>query len=603
MCFFSFFRLAFPIFADEMKSAVLLLLLLVWQADPMSEKTAFPTWEEAAAFLAGACELEEMDEEILERFDHFRRNPLRLNGAGRSAMISSGMLSPYQVASILDVRARTGPVVSFTELSMIDGIGRRTADALRYFVVLDAPSLLPETGRFQGEVAVRGGVRAESEKGAGGGASYKDATRLSLECGDRATLSLGTGASYDRERVMTASASFSSRDGRWSVLAGDLNARFGQGLVLWSGMTMSGVSGPDAMVRKGGGVSASSSFTGSGRLRGIAADLDDGRSRLAVLAAESVAALNVNRYWKRSQAGITLAFKEGAPAVSGDFRVNFSGVDVWGEAAVEVHPPGGMSPVRAVRTGDRIRTVPACVIGASWSPEYGTVFAACGRLYPTGYAGRSAAAVRSSTKTSDESGMCLAARSGPASLCADYAFHPSNGRRQLKTLLLVNPTIDSGDAVLTPSLRYAVRWRPYEAVRFRHDLRLDADLLCGDWQFHGRYNTIWYKDRSWAWYCEAVWKKPDRRFHASARAGLFKVDNWDDRIYVYERDLPGCFTVPALYGRGWNSSLTAGLRLQPPDRFRPVRRLDFRAGVISYPWTRPGKPSRFEARVQYSFSW
>jgi hypothetical protein len=35
---------------------------------------------------------------------------------------------------------------------------------------------------------------------------------------------------------------------------------------------------------------------------------------------------------------------------------------------------------------------------------------------------------------------------------------------------------------------------------------------------------------------------------------MFAVDNWDDRIYVYERDAPGSFNVPAFYGRGlWTS--------------------------------------------------
>ena len=38
------------------------------------------------------------------------------------------------------------------------------------------------------------------------------------------------------------------------------------------------------------------------------------------------------------------------------------------------------------------------------------------------------------------------------------------------------------------------------------------------------------------------------------RLGCYMVDNWDDRIYVYERDAPANFNVPAYYGRGlWTS--------------------------------------------------
>ena len=39
------------------------------------------------------------------------------------------------------------------------------------------------------------------------------------------------------------------------------------------------------------------------------------------------------------------------------------------------------------------------------------------------------------------------------------------------------------------------------------------------------------------------------KFNAYFRWTVYKVDNWDDRIYVYERDLPGMFTSPAAYGR------------------------------------------------------
>ena len=39
------------------------------------------------------------------------------------------------------------------------------------------------------------------------------------------------------------------------------------------------------------------------------------------------------------------------------------------------------------------------------------------------------------------------------------------------------------------------------------------------------------------------------------RQGAFMVDDWDDRIYVYERDAPGNFNVPALYGRGFWTSM------------------------------------------------
>ena len=49
----------------------------------------------------------------------------------------------------------------------------------------------------------------------------------------------------------------------------------------------------------------------------------------------------------------------------------------------------------------------------------------------------------------------------------------------------------------------------------------------------------------------------------SARLTLFAVEDWDSRIYSYEGDVPGAFSVPAYYGKG------AGLYALVT--YRPVR--------------------------------
>jgi len=102
------------------------------------------------------------------------------------------------------------------------------------------------------------------------------------------------------------------------------------------------------------------------------------------------------------------------------------------------------------------------------------------------------------------------------------------------------------------------------------------------------------------------------------RAGLFKVDEWADRIYVYERDAPGTFSTVAYYGRGWEASLVGSLkirnaladrggesgRVQGSDSKRvgrqPVRHsLFLRGSVVMYPWNLSDKPGRWEVKVQW----
>jgi hypothetical protein len=34
---------------------------------------------------------------------------------------------------------------------------------------------------------------------------------------------------------------------------------------------------------------------------------------------------------------------------------------------------------------------------------------------------------------------------------------------------------------------------------------------------------------------------------------IFKTDDWDSRLYTYENDLPGSFSIPALSGEGSRS--------------------------------------------------
>ena len=36
---------------------------------------------------------------------------------------------------------------------------------------------------------------------------------------------------------------------------------------------------------------------------------------------------------------------------------------------------------------------------------------------------------------------------------------------------------------------------------------------------------------------------------------VYRADAWEDRLYLYQRSLPGVFSFPALYGRGVDLSM------------------------------------------------
>ena len=51
-------------------------------------------------------------------------------------------------------------------------------------------------------------------------------------------------------------------------------------------------------------------------------------------------------------------------------------------------------------------------------------------------------------------------------------------------------------------------------------------------------------------YEEIIYKHPSKKINCALRGTFFLVDDWDARIYCYERDVPQSFSVPAYYGRG-----------------------------------------------------
>ena len=83
-------------------------------------------------------------------------------------------------------------------------------------------------------------------------------------------------------------------------------------------------------------------------------------------------------------------------------------------------------------------------------------------------------------------------------------------------------------------------------------------MAAGSWLANVRYNIVHSAEWGWLAYAEAGYRREyaeRNRVTAWLRGELFAIDSWDDRIYVYERDAPGNFNVPAYYGRGWNLSL------------------------------------------------
>ena len=559
---------------------------------------ALPDLPESILYLTGASCIEELDESEIERWRSLSEHPLDLNAASRSRLASSGLFSGYQVAVLMDERSRGGDILSLTELGLLDGFSPEFAQALRHFIVLRTSA--PPGGRqktaLHGDAMVRGAARQVGEDGeANAGA------KIALQYGEHASLNWASRTTYSDSEFGpgTASVAYYGKRFLGKVVAGDYNARFGQGLAMWSGFTMSGVPSAASLRRSGTGLSPSSSFTRT--LHGVGADFNFGGWTLsAAYSWPDVGMVNLEWTGRRATLGVTWA--DGTAAAH--WQVGGPGLAFFGEAALPTGTPWGVSSQDSAAsqdtsTGSSASAIsPAALAGVLWVPEYGTKISALLRYYSPGYAASHASAVRSSTKTTDELGASAGVQSAWFQATVDAVLHPSSRESQVKALVTAAPSFEAGPLKIAPAARLSVRYRDADASPLRTDLRAELKAALGSWSLEGRYNALWCKDFAWLWFAEAGYSSTLR---ACLRFTLFKIDDWEDRIYVYEHDAPGNFTVPAYYGRGWALSAFAGWKFARHER-RLGHALYLRASLLRYPWTEPAKDSKTEIKLQWQVS-
>ncbi len=517
------------------------------------------TFEEAVLKLTGASELEMLDQQVIERFESLRRRPVPINIVTRSRLLAAGLMTPYQIATLIDYRSRHGDVLSQAELSLIDGFGKETAEALASFVSFDSPQLpghLPDPPGYESSLLGRYATR---EGESNWGLKYKG------NYGDRLEAAAAARTYYGDPFMPPANHSwYAAAWGRRCLgkfVLGDFNARFGQGLILWSGFSLSSVSTPASFSRRPSGISPSWSY-GTASRRGVAADFDFGRVLVSTMydTRERMPAANVTRLLRNGQVGLT-AMCAGADekgrleqaGASADWRFCIRGTDLFGEAAY-IFPTGEAKALAGVvkPLGDNA----VAALRGSWTKDVAT--------------------------------LALGTEFLKWTLTAEGTSRP--GKNQLK--ILISRVFSLSDR-LSLKLRTAERLRDYDE-RLRSDVRMDFCLSGGEFLMNWRLNWLKCVNHSWLTYLEAGYK--DDKHALWLRGGLFRIDDWEDRIYAYERDAPGSFNVPAYYGRGYNISLVGSCKV-PAVGMKAY----LRASYVDYPWNKKAKPGRAELRMQVMY--
>ncbi len=540
---------------------------------------------DAVLLLTGASALEELDAEVLERFDALASRPVRINTATESRLVASGLFSRYQAASIADYRRSSGDILSVAELALLDGFGFETARALAPFVSFEtqAPpgrSSL-EKGRVETDMMVRSAIQLQEGEGTGSHA-------LKVRTGDEDRWLLSVAAKEASlkpvwpPRSLSASAVVHGRRRPGKLILGDFNTRFGQGLLLWSGFSLSGVQSAVAMDRHPAGLSPAWTLSPDAVHRGLAADMAFGRIVLSGFwSAGKCSGANLTWLARNGQlgvSGILDGVKDLNTSCSIDCRWSFGKFDVFGETAGDL----------------AFRTV-AFLAGAAWNPAYQVRFAASVRSYPAAYDGAFAGALRSSTRTADEHGAALAFDCKGLTVTADAALHPSKGTAQYKTILKYTPRLTEN---LSLAFRTVGRYRPADPYPWRTELRAEAVYTAANGlSLKGSGTLCRSVETSWLTYVEGVYtnESSSRKLTVYLRGTAFKIDRWEDRIYTYERDVPGAFSVPAYYGRGCSASAVASVKLRHAA-------LHARAYATAYPGMGGKKPGKTGLKLQCQFT-
>lgn len=505
--------------------------------------------EACILILSGASSMEELSQEQVDGYMYYQHHPLKINSAGQAALARSGLLSAYQAASIVDYRRRCGDILSPAELAAVDGIGGLYAQALAPFVSLESSRPLGErvrdSLRVRTDVYSRGQVRERTQTTLG---SFAGKLRITAEGPFDASASLCTRTALSEKPWTSGVQSFCATAGgqRFGLVLGDFNLRFGQGAGLWSGFMLSGYPTVNSFCRNP--TSASPSFTYESAHRGCAFDLRLGNCEITAAMSlpglakrmggdkradiDAMPVIGANWIWRRAQLGSSASAVIGpdgsvkASHAGVDFKLSRGMFDFFGEC------------VGAIRPEMQLRTVMGCFLNAGYQHRYGIV----GRYLPK------------------DRGVAIGAHYKGLDSVLDCMRNPSNGKSRVKYSL---DWTSSGKSPLSVSVRWQEQLRPEDNNALRSELRADIGVALERLRMTLRLDGILGESAGGLGYLECGYVHGCLK--AYVRGTVYDTSGWADRIYCYERDVPGSFSVPAFYGRGWRAAAVVSCR-------RPVRR-------------------------------
>lgn len=488
-------------------------------------------------------------------------DPVNINRASEVELSSFPLLSPFQVASVLEYRESYGDILSEGELALVDGFNEEFVRAILPFITFGEGGTVhpPHSERISSRLVLRSNKKFEKGSPFGYYGQYKFGMGDKMEVGG--TLSAGGISAHLKVGNVKLGEKVLVKSG----VVGDFTVRMGQGLLLWNSFSLSGSGDPSALLRRGGGVVHYSGSSPDEVFRGAGVSLVAQESLEGTIFYGDCGVIGggTGYSWDRFRIGVNFTVS-GERIAGGSYvgkRVSPDGggvsVDglwsmgryrIFGECAVdfegnEAMLAGALLPIsEKIELGVAIRwysplydaifsggysSVSSCknqlggVINLLWRPLGGVVVR--GFVDAVHYpAPRYGVKIPSTEVESSLEGEWSSDAGHLISVSGRYRYYGGEGRNQY-------------------GLRINYLFKP-------------SSGLYGGFRGEVAWNNV-YKGRvppGIALYLECGYRGLNEKWEVVCRGTVYHIDSWDNRIYFYERDLPRSFSVPALYRRGWD---------------------------------------------------
>lgn len=555
-------------------------------------------------------------EQLREKYLDLLRSPVDINSLSRDALEELGLLSVFQIESLLAYRGEFGKVLSSGELETVDGftsanikkllpfitfgdsgvlgapvVERRTTSTIstkaRYKWGEEAPSLSGKYA-FDSKNGIRSGLTLESDAG-------EPLTKYYLP--DFTSLYVEYEPAPKRDRAHLK-----------HILLGDFTAKFGQGLVLWKAFALSPFGAPAASIKKGNGIKGYTSTDESNFFRGVAASFEWSDFEASLFAsANSVDARVVgdSAYTSIVTDGkhITDSEREkrdsmreyvfgGNVSCQRDrWHIGFSAVGyaynkknqrkvlpynehqiydgLWGNIGVDFYTYYKNFRLFAEVAID-FKPAFAAIAGVLWSPSYNLEASLMLRSYSKGYIATHAGAYSTQSSCSNQTGATLAVKyiflkNWILLLNSENCYYPHDRFRvagssyALKGRVALQREFSGGSSLL---LQGSYNYKSEEGFSWKYRANLSLSLGLG-WKLTTRAEG---NPEGFALFQEASFRTTNKKFEVTARVTYYNTSGWDSRIYLYERSVPQSFGVETFYGKGIGGYLLL--------KYSPIRSID-----------------------------